>query len=473
MLDYLNPILLYGGFGACLLLYIAIFRNWKQGIYLIVLSLPFIGVVITRLNSQLPLLAIDLVFVLATYISFFAIGKGEGVFARIPSQLILIASLFSALVLAQCFNPHLYNKFVALIGIRVWLLYIPLIFVGMALARRPEDLRRLFLVIVLTSVIPCGLGVYQWLSCSIYGYKETMTGFYGDQAFSMTQGFESFEFGTRIYRIPSTFRYVVQYSNYTLAIVAISFAMQFFSPSSFLKKNLARVCFYLSTGAALLSGARAMFVFVPMLLMLIYWFYRNITGVLRSIFILWFVGFCLLFISDLDLIKIFDSIYHLFFHYGDKLVKGGIMYSVAEFPFGKGTGMNTGPARHMIPEGVQFDTFENYYAKAIIELGIFGGILLFLLFISIIIYAYRTHRGMQTKKYRATSSALFAYMIVMMINSFKGWPLDLTPSNIYFWLFIGVQFGLKEAEDLEIDSKVILRVGDFDEGVREEEIDYR
>jgi hypothetical protein len=38
---------------------------------------------------------------------------------------------------------------------------------------------------------------------------------------------------------------------------------------------------------------------------------------------------------------------------------------------------------------------------------------------------------------RPYSAGLLAFLIVTMLNSFKGWMVDLDPVNVYMWLFVG------------------------------------
>lgn len=461
MLEKLNPVILYGGAGATLILYILILRNWKLGIYLLLLALPFVGVAVTLMRSQLPLLALDILLIFPVYLSFIILGKCEKAFSEVPQSIILLISLFIGLVLVQSFNPNSFGLLMAAVGIKVWLLYLPLVLVGIRMASSEKELRMLILLVVVPSIVPCVLGIFQWFSCNFYGYEKTMEFFYRDQAFSMTQGFERFNFGITIFRIPSTFRYMVQYSNYTLFIISASFALYFLLQKSLLQKHLFRIFFLLAILASFLSGARAMFIFTPMLLLLIYWNYKSFKGTFKAVTFISLIVFTALFFSDLEYDKAYETLSFLLFHYGEKLVMGGFVTSIVEFPFGKGTGMNTGPARHVVPDGVYFDAFENYYAKAIIELGILGFILLALVFIFILVHSYRIHRALKSRKYRATSAALISYISVMMINSFKGWPLDLTPSNVYFWLFIGVHFSLLRIENSENPSSFNFDISDI------------
>ena len=36
------------------------------------------------------------------------------------------------------------------------------------------------------------------------------------------------------------------------------------------------------------------------------------------------------------------------------------------------------------------------------------------------------------------SNAILAFLIIMFLNSFKGWQMDLDPVNVYYWLFVGL-----------------------------------
>jgi len=107
---------------------------------------------------------------------------------------------------------------------------------------------------------------------------------------------------------------------------------------------------------------------------------------------------------------------------------------------GRGTGMNTGAARHVMGPSDTILPFENYYAKAIIELGIAGGILIVVLFGTLLIEGFKQVKHSRDPLVHSTASAIWTLLTLCVIYSFKGPIIDLDPMNVYFWLFTGMLF---------------------------------
>jgi O-antigen ligase len=150
----------------------------------------------------------------------------------------------------------------------------------------------------------------------------------------------------------------------------------------------------------------------------------------------------MLYISQIDPAALFDLMSELTTSYADEISHRGLVHAVQTAPLGLGTGMNTGPARYAFDDPESFIAVENYYAKAVYELGIPGLFVVAAMFLAIITYGYDVHRQIRDKELRSVSAALLAFIITMTINSFKGWLLDLDPINVYFWLFAGLLFKL-------------------------------
>lgn len=81
-------------------------------------------------------------------------------------------------------------------------------------------------VTVAIAVIPCTVGILEFVLSAAFGYRATMTAIYGSAAAAATQQFGTFSMGADFYRIPSTFTYVSQYSGYTLMMIPVVYMMQ-------------------------------------------------------------------------------------------------------------------------------------------------------------------------------------------------------------------------------------------------------
>lgn len=467
---YIMLFLKYGELILGLLPLAAVWMNilfrWQRGIYLLLIYLPFAGVVTLLLYpSPLPTLFKDIFFVMPAYVSFclFWVLKRPNVNIYIPKFIIASLSGLAVLVFVQMFNPSVANWLVAAIGAKVWLFYIPLMILASTLINYKEDIIKIFRIMVIIAWIPCTIGIIQWIGSMIIGYQVTMQAFYGDAAAGATQNFASFNIGGTFYRIPSTFTFVAQYFGYTLAMVVPAFALMRMDPSRkwrrFSKLTLGFVII-----ASFLSGARAAYVFIPLLIMLIYLLEGKVKGLIWAMILIPVLLTVALGISGIDIGNLSDLMWTLFTHYADTIAYTGLVQSISQAPLGLGTGMNTGPARYAFADPNSFVAFENYYAKAVYELGIPGLVIVGLLFMLLIVYGYKAHQRIHDKKLRACSSALLAFIITMAINSFKGWQIDLDPINVYFWIFSGILLKLPYLKTVSDQPDEILKSINLNKG---------
>jgi hypothetical protein len=411
--------------------------RWQRGVVMLLGYMPFAGVVTLSLYpSPLPVLFKDIFFVIPAYLFFLSSQKNGLSKESIPPSIILAMLALTILVLAQAFNPGVANWMVAAIGIKVWLFYLPLIYLAYAMVKSREDLIWLLRLMVAIACIPCGLGIAQWLASMVFGYQTTMTSFYGDAAEGATQGFVSFDVGGSFYRIPSTFTFVTQYFGYTLAMIVPAYTLMKMDPSRNWRK-FATATLGLIILASFMSGARAAYLFVPILLLLIYVLEGKFMGMVKIAVMLPLALLVAMSIGKIDPFMMFELMTELFVNYSYEIVEQGLLDSITTEPLGIGTGMNTGPARYAFEDPDSFIGIENYYAKAVTELGVIGLTVVVALFLILMSHGFRVYRQLHDQGLRSCSAAILAFIVTMALNSFKGWQIDLDPINVYFWIFSG------------------------------------
>jgi len=433
-----------GGF-VLLVFYLGILARWQRGVYGLLGYLPFAGVVTLALYPWEgpavfnPVLCKDWLFVVPAYLGFLAamVLRRERTlsFGGLPSVLLLA---FSVLVLAQMANPGVPNLLSGLIGAKVWLLYLPLYVLTTALVASRRDLVFLLRFLVMLTAIPCAVGIVEYVLAQFLGYRELMESVYGDVAMLATQGFVYFEVGGGLLlRIPSTFSFVTQFFAYTLAMLVPCYALWRMDPSPRWRR-LGKWMLGVAAVASFLSGARAAFLFVPMVLALTYALDRGFSGVVRAGPYVAGVVLGALAISRIAALDLFQHVSELFGGYARDTAYGGLAQALASAPLGMGTGTNTGAARYAFSDPSKFVVLENYYAKAAYELGIPGLLIIWGLFGVLIWRGFQVRRRLRDSGLHACSAALLAFLITMALNSFKGWLVDLDPINVYFWVFSGV-----------------------------------
>jgi len=432
------PVLL--AFGA---LFIAILLDWRRGLIGLILFLPFAGIISILAANPLAVLAKDLLIVAPTYLAYVLTAYRSTPLIR-PSPLFLAATgalIFASVV--QLANPNLLSMAVGLVGLKVWLFYVPMLLLAGAFVRDGDDLRRLLRIFVVVAPIPCLVGLAQWLAATFLGYKFIMFSIYGQMAENWTQGFTSFQYsaGFSLFRLFSTFAAPAQYFGFAYSMIFVTWiAIRVENAGPW--KTYAVASFYLAIAATLLSGSRQALVFVPFALVLLTVLGRSTSPKAIVAVLLASIAAVPLAFATIPLESIFFDTSRLVGHYRDTLFFAGLVDALENFPWGLGTGMNTGSARYVIADP-DWEVFENFYAKAAYEFGVIGPVIVVALFAGLIGAALQLARFGSSPVFGACGAAFAAFYIAFGVNCLKGWQLDLDPVNVYFWLFAGILFRVR------------------------------
>ncbi len=155
---------LYLGLGLVLLAaLLLILQNWRRGIYILFAWLLFEDIIRRIIPGQpIQLQVVKEVLLLWTYLSFVLTWRAQG---RRLWQPPFLASLvvFSAVVLTGIFNPELPGFFVPLLGIRSYLWYVPLLWIGYHAFRTRAEIIRFCRVQLSTAIPLAALGVIQYV----------------------------------------------------------------------------------------------------------------------------------------------------------------------------------------------------------------------------------------------------------------------------------------------------------------------
>ncbi|NDQ56957.1 MAG: hypothetical protein GZ088_07780 [Acidipila sp.] len=425
--------------------YFMILARWERGIYGLLIFLPFCGLLTLvfypwrgapGLN---PVLYKDWLFVIPAYIGYLGARTlkraSPPTIGRLPAMLM---GSFILLVLLQMLNPGVGSYLVALIGAKVWLFYIPLYPLTAALVTKRRDVIFLLRLLVVMAVVPCAFGIVEYVLARMFDYRTVMEAIYGVAAQTATQEFTHFDVaGGWIQRIPSTFSFVAQFFSFTLAMMAPCYALGRMDPSPRWRR-FAQWMLVVAVVAALLSGVRAAFVFVPLLLALMYGLDRGFGGAVRvGVYVAAAAGITIA-ISRVIAASLYDHIAFLFVLYAEDTAYGGLLQAITSSPLGSGTGTNTGAARYAIGRPELFISIENYYAKVTFELGVLGLLLVWVLFAALIWQGWKAQKKMLDTGLRTCAATLVAFLIALTIYSFKGSFIDLDPLNVYFWMFAGL-----------------------------------
>ena len=435
--------------GGLVWLGVLIFR-WKWALYGLLLYLPFVGVpVVVFYPSQMPILLKDFLFVIPAYLGFFLENRYRKtlVFSAFPKTVVWSLLALAALVFLHLFNPASAGWLVGLVGLKVWLFTIPLYFLAYYLIDSKEQLFRLFKWMLVIALVPTAIGSAEAILL-VLGRTELVYPIYGAAAKSMFHEYRiNVLGGVGLPRVPSTLTFVFQYFNYCLAMVAIAYAMWRvkFSPKH--RRGyweLFVLCFV--TLAGILSGARAAFIFIPLYFILAQIWDRGMLRLLAlGLALIVSLGLAMMILGG-NLFATYQEMINLAFIYAFKTQLNEFMRALQLTYLGLGTGMNTGAARYVSDLALIYG-IENYYAKAVVEFGIPGLIVLVSLFLAILGSGWKNHNRLRDVELRAVSSGILAYLALTMIYQWKGWFLDLDPVNVYFWFFAGLLVRLPHLEE--------------------------
>lgn len=425
--------------------------RWRSALMAALAYLPLAGVVILALSpSKLPLLFKDLLFLAPAYVLFaHALISGRESLRGFPRAPVGLMCALAVLVVVQMLNPGVPSPMVALIGLKVWLFYIPLIFLGYAMCSDERDLVVLLRLLVALTVIPCVVGITELMLTLSMGYQFAMESIYGGAAGDVTQQFAQFDVGEvgLLVRIPSTFTFVTQYFGFTLAMIVPAYSLMHLDASA-RWRTFALGVLALDVIACLTCGVRSAFVYLPLMMALIVLLDRSPGAVTLALAPAVALAVGAVMLLGVDFSVLYYMVWGLTGHYATELAYGALASSISQWPLGEGTGVNTGAARYAFADMESFIAIENYYAKAVHELGVAGLLVVAGLFASLIAAGSRVRSTLRDTGLHSFAAALLAFIITMSITSLKGWQLDLDPINVYFWVFAGAMLKLPALENV-------------------------
>lgn len=441
--------------------WVAIIVNWRWGVLGLAYYTPFTGpVIVAFYPSPLGTLMRDLIVVVPLYISYFLLS-GSPQAKRVPVQVLALYGALVLLVLISLTRPTVPNAMVAGIGAKVWLFYVPLLFIGAAYARSEFELRGMLRAIVVTAWIPWLVGLAMIIGAITIGYETTMTFFYGEYAKNIMGEFDYL--GARLYRITGSFQYNSQYGVFCwYMLFPLMMLMELETSRGW------RMFLWLSLGVAMIcgfsSGARGNFLFMPMVMILIQMFRMKSKGMFWNVFMVGGGLALFLAVSGLDGANMASEVATLTTVYGREFAAQGLIDAVAKGGlFGLGAGTNTGAARHgidrselaFLADGGAF--IENFYGKAVVELGVLGFFVMIGCYGMLFLYCLQIRAQMRLDRFKSIASVACAMIAFSALVSFKGWTLDVEPMNYYFYLTIGLVLGLPYVERVALQQDAARR----------------
>lgn len=413
--------------------------DWKKLAILFLLLIPLYGFIINTIRpfTNLAPLFYDLIFLMPLYLLILI--KNNSRIPILPQELKTTIFLFIIILFVQAINPYNPLPLIArLIGLKVWLFYLPFIFIGYHCFNNTYDLLKFCKIFSVIAIFPCLISILQYTFSILLGHEVVMNFFYTpDIAAASTQNYARFNLTSSltILRMPSTFTFPTQFGNYLLCVL-IPIIVSIYSSSNFKQKNFYKLILFLIILASMASGLRGMYFYVPLFFILFYAQRKNFIVFLLILFLSFIIlynissNFSFLFKYILDL----SLTYLLFFFEG---------FKVNNFIdiFGHGVGTSTGAVRYVVDQGLiqAGELNESYYSKIFYELGIIGLFILCFFYI----HAYRVFNNC-SKKNKETDNMLIlaqsskAFFITIIIAGTKGYYFNLFPIDFFFYFVLGI-----------------------------------
>jgi hypothetical protein len=427
---------------AALALSIAL-ASWRWSIYLLMAYMPFAGIasLVAYPDTAGAALIKDVMFAAPAYVGFvvaFARHREEIQLGRLPLRWL---SVFAVIVAIQVLHTWLSgNLLVGLIGLKIYLFYIPTYVLGFHLITDDRSLKRVLSLLCLVAVPPTLIGLTEALL--LYkGHADVVYSAYGAAAFAATQGFAAYQFssGVPLVRVPSTFAFVTQYFFFETTMIAIGYAWwRWLDISRSRWRSVGPVVWALFGMAAVSSGQKSVFLLVPLLVALIVAFDLSIR---RASLVLALSAGSIIAMTQLLGINVGDALagstqigvsefQNYFVGYSQQILATGWA--------GAGVGVFTSLAGRYAEVG-DVVYYEAWIVKVLAEVGVAGLITIAVIVLVILVRGLRAHLRLSDGPWRSTSAALIALLVWTVFYSTKAAPLDIDPLSVYFWLFAGIQ----------------------------------
>ncbi|KZL51353.1 hypothetical protein A2T98_02610 [Nodularia spumigena CENA596] len=333
-----------------------------------------------------------------------------------------------------------------ILGIKVFLGYIPLIGCAYYLIRNQEDfffLSRLQVVIILTC---CSLGIIQYLLLTS-GICEGTRNATGADLFKAAIEARCYFGGSLLYspsqgliRLPGTFVAPWQWAWFLISSTFFAFATGFTDPKLIWRLvglgSLATVLIN-----AVISGQRVAFAIVPISFVIL----LVATGQIRNLKRFIPMGLGLAVILGIALATNPTVVEERANSFVDRVESAPPEQFIAQqfeenwrnvvSPIGSGLGRATNSARAL----GRTKLVEAYYPKVLYEVGILGVLAFLALVTTLTITGFKTYRSIKDPNLRTYAAALWIFILFISYNTYY-YPLDVDPVAVYYWFFAGVLF---------------------------------
>jgi hypothetical protein len=351
--------------------------------------------------------------------------------------------------------PREFPLGMGILGLKVFLGYVPLISCIYYLIRDKKDFLRITRLQIVLILACCVLGVIQYLLLLV-GVCEGTRNAEGGALFKASLEARCYIGGALIYspsegmiRLPGTFVAPWQWAWFLISSTFFTFATGFSDPS-ILWRLISLGSMALVFVNAVISGQRIALALVPVCFMMC----LVLTGQLANLkrFIPIFGGLVLIlgiaiasnptvleertasFTDRWEASPPYEFITQQF----DEVARN------LDGPLGNGLGRATNSARAL----GETKLVETYYPKVLHEVGPVGLAGFVGLVTSLTVICFRTYRTVKNRNFRSYGAAMWVFILFISYNTYY-YPLDVDPVAVYYWFAAGILLKLPEIDKLE------------------------
>jgi hypothetical protein len=445
---------------------VAILNNWRNGVYFFLSWLLFEDFARKFLGNNMAIYFAKDFLLLVVLISFFAaFRRKEMTIFRPPFLMpLLIFIWFGAL---QIFNPASTHIMYGLMGFKMFFYYVPLMFIGYALLNSEAELRRFFTINLVLILIIVSLGIAQ----SIIGPSFLNPAVQADDLRLLSGMYRVSESGVAAYRPTSVFVSAGRYANFIMVawILVLGFSGYLLLRH---KKGraLAFIALPVTAAGAFLTASRGSFM------------WGMISALATSVAFIWGAPW-----RQGEALRVFRSIQRvaigiglgmvlLFYAYPDALLSRLAIYeetllpssptselanrtwdypvrnflgafNYERWPYGYGIGtasLGTQYVTRIFKTRPPDVGVESGFGTLVIEMGIGGLILWFVVGAAILISAWRAVKKLKGSPWFPLGFVILWYSFVLWgPSTFAGMQAyEDFLLNAYFWLLLGLLFRL-------------------------------
>ncbi len=345
-----------------------------------------------------------------------------------------------------------------ILGLKVFLGYVPLIGCAYYLIRNKRDFLFLSRLQVSLIFVCCLLGVLQYLLL-LTGVCEGTRNAEGSALFKATLEARCYFGGSLVYspsqgtiRLPGTFVAPWQWAWFLISSTFFAFATGFTDPSIFWRlTGLGSLALVFVN--AVVSGQRIALGLVPTCFVIL----LLLTGQIKNLkrFIPIGVGLALVLgvamvtnpVVVQERLDSFSSRWEASPPQEFIVQQFEENWKSVDSPLGSGLGRATNSARAL---GVT-KLVETYYPKVLYEVGILGLLGFVGLVTTLTFTGFKTYRSIKNRNFRSYGAALWVFILFISYNTYY-YPLDVDPVAVYYWFFAGVLFKLPVLDKQEKEN---------------------